>query len=200
MAAERRKSFDGGLASLNDRRMKVRQDTDAFTTRLRTVFRWRNNGAQMEGWWAHADVLSGLGPALARLHGHARPSVVIAPEARGFVVGPLVAIQAGAGFIEMRKGRSDGDYGDEVMVRSTPPDYQHRTLDWVVQRRFLHPGHRVLFVDDWVDTGATAQTARRIVDDSGATFIGAAAIVDATDGRSHPDLRLRALLRLRELH
>lgn len=130
----------------------------------------------MEGWWAHADVLSGLGMALARLHPHARPSVVIAPEARGFIIGPLTAVAADAGFVEMRKGRADGDYGDEVlvqdrvMVRSTPPDYADRTLDWVVQRRFLHPGHQALFVDDWVETAATARTARRIVEDSGASF------------------------------
>jgi adenine phosphoribosyltransferase len=185
--------------------MKTEQEADAIVSRLRAAFMWRNDGARMEGWWARADVLAGLGPALARLHRHARPSVVIAPEARGFIVGPLVAVQTGAGFVEMRKGRWEGDSRDEVlvqnqvMVRSTPPDYANRTLDWVVQRRLLRPGHRVLFVDDWVDTAATVQTARRIVGDSGATWIGAAVIVDATDGRSYPDLRLRALLQLREL-
>ncbi|MGP4103281.1 hypothetical protein [Nonomuraea sp. KM90] len=157
------------------------------------------------GRWAHADVLAGLGMALAHFHPHARPSVVIAPEARGFIIGPLTAVAADAGFIEMRKGREDGDYGDDVlgqdrvMVRSTPPDFADRALDWVVQRRFLHPGHQVLFVDDWVETPATARIARRIVEDSGASWIGAAVIVDATDGHSHPDLRLRALLRSREL-
>ncbi|WP_305921326.1 phosphoribosyltransferase family protein [Nonomuraea turcica] len=185
--------------------MDVRTEAGTLVARLRTLFTWRDDGADIAAWWAHADVLSGLGAALAHLHAHTRPSVVIAPEASGFIIGPLVALEANAGFVEMRKGRADGDFGDRILVqdrvltRSTPPDFANRTLDWVVQRRVLRPGHRVLFVDDWVETAATAQTARRIVEDSGATWIGAAVIVDATSGQAHPDLRLRALLRRREL-
>ncbi|NRQ38769.1 adenine phosphoribosyltransferase [Nonomuraea sp. NN258] len=185
--------------------MHVNQETDTLVARLRALFTWRGGGADIVAWWAHADVLAGLGPALARLHAHSRPSIVIAPEARGFILGPLVATAAGAGFVEMRKGRADGDARDRALIqdrivtRSTPPDYADRTLDWVVQRRVLRPWHRVLFVDDWVETAATVRTARKIVEDSGATWSGAAAIVDGTTGQAHPELRLRALLRVREL-
>jgi hypothetical protein len=66
--------------------------------------------------------------------------------------------------MEMRKGRASGDAGDRVLVRSTPPDLLNRTLDRVVQRRVLGFGDRVLFVDDWAETAATAQTAHRIIE------------------------------------
>jgi adenine phosphoribosyltransferase len=58
----------------------------------------------------------------------------------------------------------------------------------------------VLMVDDWIDTGATARTAQRLVEDCGARWIGAACIVDGlTDPRLRHDLPVRALLNIRQL-
>jgi adenine phosphoribosyltransferase len=169
--------------------------------RMRETFVWRGDDkiADLSAWWADADLLAMLGPALAGLHPHASPTLVLAPEAVGFALGPLTAVAAGAGFLEMRRELAEQEIGDQVLLRSTSPDYRDRTVEWGVRRRWLRPGQRVLFVDDWVDTAATVGAARRLVEDCGASWMGAAVLVDSTSPVARRDLNLRGLLREREL-
>jgi adenine phosphoribosyltransferase len=169
--------------------------------RLREAFAWRSaeSRADLSQWWADASLLAELGPALADLWPRDRVTTVLAPEATGFLIGPLAAVSLGAGFVGMRRESSEAELGDQVLLRSTPPDYLDRTVEWGIRRRRLGPGHRVLFVDDWADTSATAQAARRLVEDSDATWVGAAVLVDGTTSSARHDLGLRGLLREREL-
>ncbi len=153
----------------------------------------------MSAWWADPQLLALLGPALAKLHPLPASSLVITPATTGFLLGPLTAVPLAAGFVEMRRNPTATGVGDAVLLRNTPPDYLSRTITWGVRPRTLRPGVPVLFVDDWVDSAATARTARRLVLDSGAVWAGAAAIVDATSGRTRHELELRALLHHREL-
>ena len=68
------------------------------------------------------------------------------------------------------------------------------------RRRLVRPGDRVLMVDDWADTGATAVVARVLAEDCGARWIGAACIVDGMmDPRLRHELPLRSLLDIRRL-
>jgi adenine phosphoribosyltransferase len=68
------------------------------------------------------------------------------------------------------------------------------------RRDLIRSGDRVLMVDDWVDTGATALTARALVEESGARWIGAACIVDGlSEPRLRHELPVRALLDVRRL-
>jgi adenine phosphoribosyltransferase len=169
---------------------------------LRDHFEWRgkeNQHADLSGWWRESDVITGIGGALAGLHPQESPNVVMSPEATGYLIGPLVAVAIRAGFVEMRRETSEEAIGDSVLLRSTPPDYQGRTVEWRVRKRRLGPGSRVLFVDDWVDTGATALAAHRITEDSGAQWVGAAVIVDSTSHNIRRTLNLKGLLFEREL-
>lgn len=169
---------------------------------LRDRFEWRgkeNERADLSGWWRDSDVITEIGAALAALHPNESPNVVMSPEATGYLIGPLVAVALQAGFVEMRRGTSEEAIGDSVLLRSTPPDYQGRTVEWGVRKRRLGPGSRVLFVDDWVDTGATASAAHRLTEDSGAQWVGAAVIVDSTNHSIRRTLNLKGLLSEREL-
>ncbi|MFI6701800.1 adenine phosphoribosyltransferase [Streptomyces sp. NPDC050509] len=184
--------------------MEDARRTEQLGRRLRELFVWRGEEgfADTSAWWSDAAVLAGVGPALAGLHPDARPTAVMGPEALGFLLGPLVAVEAGTGFIPMRRELRElreSETGDQVLLRTTPPDYNNRTTEWGVRRRNPRPGQRVLFVDDGVDTMATARTARRLVEDSGAAWAGAVAVVDATSGQARRRLGLHALLRREEL-
>jgi len=67
-------------------------------------------------------------------------------------------------------------------------------------RFHLGDGPRVLFVDDWIDTGGQALGAYGLVKDAGAHWIGAAVVVDAlSEPRVRRDLVVKSLLRNREL-
>ena len=56
------------------------------------------------------------------------------------------------------------------------------------------------FVDDWVDSGGQALGVQRLVERTGASWVGSAVIVDAlTDHRVRRQLAVRALLHVRDL-
>lgn len=178
----------------------------AFSQRVRDTFRWvydpeRDiNGADVTGWWRDAEVLAGIGPALARLADDTEPEVVLAPQSRGSLLGALVATHLGVGLIELRKEPATIADTDTWLSAVTPPDYRDRNLAMGIRAKLLAPGTRVLFVDDWVDTGGQLQAAHAIVSKARAHWCGAAVIIDAlTDARLRRDRSIRALFNLRDL-
>lgn len=173
-------------------------------------FRWRSDPPQWPErrtsyadytlWWRDPSILRGLGAALAGLFSDAEPSVVMGPESRGSLVGPLVATHLAVGFAEVRKGARRGSDDDQWLTRLTPPDYQDRHVELAVRRGILAPSDRVLFVDDWAAAGAQAIACQQLTEAAGAQWIGAAVIVDAVENASERrQLKLRGLLHVREL-
>jgi adenine phosphoribosyltransferase len=172
---------------------------------LRT-FRWQGDRtdemryADVTGWWRNATLLARLGPALACLFVDADPTVVIAPQSRGTLLGALVAQSLGVGLVEVRK--DEGSCADSVAwrYRTTPPDYRDRHLRLGFPKRLLVPGERALFVDDWVATGGQVLGTSQLVADSEATWVGAAVVVDGlVEPRIRRDLNVKSLVRSREL-
>jgi adenine phosphoribosyltransferase len=144
-------------------------------------------------------LLRELGPALGKLY-DVTPTVVVGPVSRGSLVGALTAAALGVGFVEIRKNTGPATDSDRWVLRTAGPDYQDRQDVFGFRRDLVRAGDRVLLVDDWAETGATALTGRALVDDCGARWIGAACIVDGlTDARLRHDLPLRALLDVRQL-
>ncbi|MEU8224417.1 phosphoribosyltransferase family protein [Kribbella sp. NPDC048915] len=145
-------------------------------------------------------MLRAVGPALAELYADAAPTVVLGPVSRGSLVGALTAAALGVGFVEMRKASGSSIDSDRWVRRTSAPDYQDRHVVFGFRRELIRAGDRVLMVDDWIDTGATARTARALVADCGAAWVGAACIVDGlTDPRLRHDLPVRSLLNIHQL-
>jgi adenine phosphoribosyltransferase len=179
-------------------------DPSDVSSRLRKAFTWRGDGgdqyADVTGWWRDADLLRLLGPALAQLFPEATPTVVLGPDSRGSLVGPLVALHLGVGFVEVRKNRTPAGDSDQWIRRTTPPDHHDRHLELGFRRGLIRSSDHVLVVDDWIDTGSQARTVRAMVDSVGANWAGFGCIVDALDdSRLRRELRLHSLLRLRDL-
>ena len=179
-------------------------DPGAVASRLRKAFAWRagrgHQYADVTGWWRDAALLRLLGPALAQLFPEVTPTVVLGPDSRGSLVGPLVALHLGVGFVEVRKNRTPAGDSDQWVRRTTPPDYHDRHLELGFRRSLVRSSDQVLVVDDWIATGSQARTVHAMIEDVGAGWVGLACIVDALDDpRMRRDLRLRSLLRLRDL-
>jgi adenine phosphoribosyltransferase len=165
---------------------------------LVAAFRWAGPGiSDPSGWWREPAVLARLGPALAALHADALPTVVLAPASSGFLLGPLVAAALGAGFVGAHRGGRP--LAGEVRSRRGAADHRGRAETWSVPARHLGPADRVLLVDDWVDSGAQLTALAALAADCGAGYVGAAAVVDAAGVVARRELRLRALLRFRDL-
>lgn len=181
--------------------------TEDIRPALKSAFLWRglnrygqDGRADVTGWWRDSTILSGLGPALAALVGPESPNVVVAPQSRGTMLGTMVANHLHVGLVELRKEPAPAADEDAWRVKTTPPDYRDRHLQLAFRKDLLKSGDRVLFVDDWIATGGQATTARALVEDSGARWVGAVVIVDALE-TSHlrRDLNLRSLLHVRDL-
>lgn len=187
-------------------RVPTAPDRRALRDSLRSKFRWLGDRtddsgrADLTGWWSDPPLLASLGPALADLFPDDQPTVILGPEARGTLVGALTAAALGVGLVEARKEPGPAADSDAWLIRTTPPDYRDRHIEFGFRRDLVTSGARVLMVDDWVATGATAFTMKALIDATGASWIGCATIVDAaTDSRVRRELNLRSLLHVRDL-
>ncbi|MER7168291.1 phosphoribosyltransferase family protein [Micromonospora sp. NPDC000207] len=168
-----------------------------LVARLVDGFRWVDPGptsthlvSDVSGWWRDPQILSALGPALVAPFRTARPTVVVAPAVTGLIVGPLAATALGVGFTPAHKRDDTRARPGRVTWATGPPDFRGRRVELGIRDDHLHPGDRVLVVDDWVATGAQLRAVAEICAARRATVVGTAAVVaDAPD-----DLQVTALL------
>lgn len=106
----------------------------------------------------------------------AEVSAVLAPEARGPILGALVAIELGAGLVLARKAERNHPGADIPVTsaptwRGEPETFQGRSFD-------LKARDRVLVVDDWITTGNTIRAAQNILRVMGSTYVGTSVVVN----------------------
>ncbi len=141
---------------------------------LRT-FAWSDGHADFTGVFHDPATLAALGPGLVEPFRAARISVVVAAEARGFILGSLCALELGVGFVPARKPGSIHP-GPKVTVTSDRDWRGHRHTFRLAE--VLGPSDRVLLVDDWIETGSQANAIASAVSSMGAARVGVAVIVD----------------------
>jgi adenine phosphoribosyltransferase len=113
-------------------------------------------------------------PALERaidaLAEHARPldvDFVVAPEARGFILGAAIAARCDAGFIPVRKpGKLPFDTASVSYELEYGIDELHMHVD------ALAPGARVLLHDDLIATGGTMAAIEQLVEEAKSEVVG----------------------------
>jgi adenine phosphoribosyltransferase len=169
--------------------------------RLRREFRWTDPGpgspqlvSDRSGWWRDPALLHDVGPALAGLFRADRPTVVVAPEVTGFLLGPLVARALRTGFVEALRRGARRPIAEPMTWADVPADHRGEPQRLGVRSRHLSPGDRVLVVDDWVATGAQARALYRVVIELGATPVGTATVVAECTADTTAELRVRSLL------
>lgn len=109
-------------------------------------------------------------------------TVVVGPEARGFVLGAPVAYALEAGFVPVRK---PGKLPAATIGRQYELEYGKDGLE--VHDDALLPGDRVLVVDDLLATGGTIRSCVELVEQLGATVVGIVCLIELTSlrGREH---------------
>ncbi|HET6529332.1 MAG TPA: phosphoribosyltransferase family protein, partial [Actinoplanes sp.] len=142
------------------------------------------------GWWRDPVVLDALGPALGGLFPGAQPTVVVAPEVTGFLIGPLVARALGTGFVEAYRAGARRPIAEPMTWADVPADHRGERHRLGVRTRLITPSDRVLVVDDWAATGAQSRALTELITRLGATPVGTAVIVDEVGDEP----RIRGLL------
>jgi adenine phosphoribosyltransferase len=159
-------------------------------------FRWTDGHADFAGFLADPTALRLLGPGLAEPYGRSSVELVAAPEARGFVLGGLVAAELGVGLVLVRKAGAVHP-GPKAIVESEP-DWRGRRVSFELTSSVVS-GRRVLLVDDWIETGSQASAVERAIVTCGGELVGASVLVDQAPDELKTALRVQALVRASEL-
>mgnify|MGYP004481036767 CR=1 FL=1 len=168
---------------------------------LRATFRWTEpepgSGllvSDRSGWWREPHILAGLGEGLAGLFPAARPTVVVAPEVTGFLVGPLVARALGVGFVEAYRAGARRPIAEPMTWVDVPADHRGDAQRLGVRTQLITSADSVLLVDDWAFTGAQVRALSTLVRGLGASVAGTAVIVDESSPEIAGELGIRGLL------
>jgi len=96
-------------------------------------------------------------------------------ESRGFIFGAPVALALGVGFVPARK---PGKLPRETHAVSYSLEYGAATLE--LHQDAIHPGDRVLLVDDVLATGGTMAATIELVERCGAVPYAVAVLLELT--------------------
>jgi adenine phosphoribosyltransferase len=129
---------------------------------------------------ADAEALAASVRALAELARPLQVECVIAAEARGFLLGPALALELGAGFALARK---PGKLPYETISAEYELEYGTNQLE--LHTDAVQDGRRVLVHDDLLATGGTALALCELVEALGGEVVGCGFLVELgfLDGR-----------------
>ena len=122
---------------------------------------------------ADADGFKQAVEVLAKKFKTAKPELVVGVEARGFIIGPAVALALGAGFVPVRKP-------GKLPYKTRSASYQ---LEYGTDKVEIHadavcPGQKVLMVDDLLATGGTMAATCNLVESMGGRIVGCAFLIE----------------------
>jgi adenine phosphoribosyltransferase len=122
---------------------------------------------------ASAEGLDASVRALTELTRELRPEIVIGAEARGFLFGPALARELGAGFALARK---PGSLPHRTIRTEYALEYGTSVLE--LHEDAIGAGARVLVHDDLLATGGTAKALCSLVEQLGGEVVGCAFVIE----------------------
>ena len=117
-----------------------------------------------------------------------KPDVVAGLDARGFILGAVVAYELNVGFVPIRK---QGKLPFTTVQETYELEYGSATVELHVDA--FKPGAKVLLMDDLIATGGTMMAGKKLLEKLGATVIEGAAIVDLPELQGSSKLRAAGL-------
>ncbi|MDB5837172.1 MAG: Adenine phosphoribosyltransferase [Caballeronia sp.] len=160
--------------------------------RIRTVPDWPQPGVQFRDITPVLQdrrALRTLIDMLVQRYIDARIDTIAGLDARGFIIGPILAYELGLGFVPIRK---KGKLPFRTLSQSYELEYGSATVE--IHEDACKPGERVVLVDDLIATGGTMMAGKMLLERLGAVVVEGAAIIDL------PELGGSTLLREAGLH
>lgn len=102
-----------------------------------------------------------------------RLDLVAGIDARGFILGAVLAYELNLGFVPVRK---KGKLPFRTLAEEYTLEYGNATVE--MHTDAVRPGQRVLLIDDLIATGGTMVAATKLLQRLGANVVEAAAIID----------------------
>jgi len=120
-----------------------------------------------------ADAFREAVDALASRYADREIGQVVAIESRGFLLGAPLAYKLGAGLVPIRKA---GKLPAKTISAEYSLEYGTATLEMHVDA--IHPGDKVLLVDDLLATGGSAKAATDLIERLGGVIVGVAFLIE----------------------
>jgi adenine phosphoribosyltransferase len=117
-----------------------------------------------------------------------RPDVVAGLDARGFILGAVVAYELNIGFVPIRK---KGKLPFNTVEETYELEYGSATVE--LHTDAVKAGDRVLLIDDLIATGGTMMAGKKLLERQGAIVMEGAAIVDLPELGGSEKLRAAGL-------
>ncbi|KAJ5312939.1 hypothetical protein N7499_009271 [Penicillium canescens] len=96
-----------------------------------------------------------------------KPDVIVGLEARGFLMGPSLALRLGASFVPVRKqGKLPGPCETQGYEKEYGQDF------FQMQADSIKPGQKVLVIDDIIATGGSAYAGGELIKKMGGDLLG----------------------------
>ncbi len=102
-----------------------------------------------------------------------RPDAIAGLDARGFIIGSVLAYELNVGFVPIRK---KGKLPFTTVEETYELEYGSATVE--LHTDAVKPGDRVVLIDDLIATGGTMMAGMKLLQRQGATVLEGAAIVD----------------------
>lgn len=124
-----------------------------------------------------------------------RPDVVAGLDARGFILGAVIAYELNVGFVPVRK---KGKLPFTTVEETYELEYGSATVE--LHTDAVKAGDRVLLIDDLIATGGTMMAGKKLLEKLGAHVMEGAAIVDLPELGGSDKLRAAGLPLFTLLH
>ena len=144
--------------------------------RIRTVPDWPQPGVQFRDITPVLQdrrALRTLIDMLVQRYIDARIDTIAGLDARGFIIGPILAYELSLGFVPIRK---KGKLPFRTLSQSYELEYGSATVE--IHEDACKPGERVVLVDDLIATGGTMMAGKMLLERLGAVVVEGAAIID----------------------
>jgi adenine phosphoribosyltransferase len=125
--------------------------------------------------------------------GDKTPTHIVGIESRGFVMGSVLAYAMKLPFIMVRK--KGAKYPGELLEQSYALEYGEATL--TLQTGLLGHVDRCIIVDDLIATGGSVMATKQLIEQTGATVIGATTVIDLAYVRDEQPLDLDTVSTMR---
>jgi adenine phosphoribosyltransferase len=165
--------------------------SDFIKQHIRTVPDWPEAGVQFRDitpLLQNPKVFRVLIDEFVHRYFDVRPDVIAGLDARGFIIGSVLAYELNIGFVPIRK---KGKLPFTTVEETYELEYGSATVE--LHTDAVKPGDRVVLIDDLIATGGTMMAGMRLLQRLGATVIEGAAIVDLPELHGSEKLRAAGL-------
>jgi adenine phosphoribosyltransferase len=164
---------------------------DYIRSHIRTVPDWPSAGVQFRDitpLLASPRVFRVLIDQFVHRYFDLRPSAVAGLDARGFIIGAVVAYELNIGFVPIRK---KGKLPFTTVEETYELEYGSATVE--MHTDAVRAGDKIVLIDDLIATGGTMMAGKRLIERLGAQVVEGAAIVDLPELGGSDRLRAAGL-------